>query len=178
VDRRRERQERRRHDTAPRASDVQTANVSGGTAGKPEPGDSITFTYSEQMDPDSLLSDWDGSSMNVVVVLIDGGNSDDTLQVWNVARQVQVPFGTVDLGRKDYLTNGSSITFGITGTPSTMVQDGSAIAVTLGTPSATGGTAAASGSITWTPSSSATDRAGNAASTSSVTEKGSGDKDF
>jgi len=42
----------------------------------------------------------------------------------------------------------------------------------------TADTASGSGTMTWTPSASATDRAGNAASTSTVTESGSGDKEF
>jgi hypothetical protein len=59
-----------------------------------------------------------------------------------------------------------------------MVMNGSTITITLGTPSVTADTAAGSGTMTWTPSASATDRAGNAASTSTVTENGSGDKEF
>ncbi len=49
------------NNTAPRASDIQTANVAGGTAGKPELGDTMTFTFSEPIDPDTVLSGWDGS---------------------------------------------------------------------------------------------------------------------
>jgi hypothetical protein len=59
-----------------------------------------------------------------------------------------------------------------------MVMSGSTITLTLGTPSVTAETAAGSGTMTWTPSASATDRAGNALSTSAVTESGSGDKEF
>ena len=94
-------------DTAPHASNIQTANASGGIVGRAEQGDTITLTYSEPIDPDSLFSGWDGSSMNVAVALIDGGSSDDTLQVWDVPHVTQIPFGTIDLGRKDYLTQHS-----------------------------------------------------------------------
>ncbi len=164
--------------TAPKGSAIQTANAGGGTVGRAEVGDTITLTYSEPVDPNSLFSGWDGSSMSVAVVLVDGGSSNDTIQVWDVPRVTQIPFGTIDLGRKDYLTQHSYDVFGVSGTPSTMVMSGSTITITLGTPSVTADTATGSGTMTWTPSASATDRAGNAASTSAVTENGSGDKEF
>jgi hypothetical protein len=164
--------------TAPTGSGIQTANASGGTAGRAEAGDTLTLTYSEQLDPNSLFSGWDGTSMDVAVVLIDGGSSNDTIQVWDVPHVTQIPLGTIALGRKDYLTHGSYDTFGYTGTASTMVMNGSTITITLGTPNFTADTAAGSGTMTWTPSASATDRAGNAASTSAVTEKGGSDREF
>jgi hypothetical protein len=165
--------------TVPAGSGIQTANAGGGTVGRAEAGDTLTLTYSEQADPNSLFAGWDGTSMNVAVVLIDGGNSaNDTIQVWDVPRLKQIAFGTIDLGRKDYLTGHTYDAFGYTGTPSTMVMNGSTITITLGTPDFTADTAAGSGTMTWTPSASATDRAGNAASTSTVTESGSGDREF
>jgi hypothetical protein len=165
--------------TVPAGSGIQTANAGGGTAGRAEVGDTLTLTYNDQLDPNSLFSGWDGSSMNVAVVLVDGGTSaNDTLQVWDVPRVTQVPLGTIDLGRKDYLTSHSNIVYGLSGTPSTMVMNGSTITITLGTPGATADTAGGSGTMTWTPSPSATDRAGNAASAATVTESGSGDREF
>lgn len=165
-------------DTAPKASGIQTANSGGGTVGRAESGDTMTLTYSEPIDPNSLFSGWDGTSMNVAVVLVDGGNSNDTIQVWDVTRVTQIPFGTIDLGRKDYLVGRSYDVFGASGTPSTMVMSDSTVTITLGTPSVTADTAAGNGTMTWTPSASATDRAGNAASTTSVNESGGGDKEF
>jgi hypothetical protein len=165
--------------TAPKGSAIQTANAGGGTVGRAELGDTITLTYNEAVDPNSLFSGWDGSSMNVAVVLVDGGSSaNDTIQVWDVPHVTQIPFGTIDLGRKDYITSHSYDVFGASGTPSTMVMSGSTITLTLGTPSVTAETATGSGTMTWTPSASATDPAGNAASTTAVTESGSGDKEF
>lgn len=162
-------------DTAPRGSAIQTANVPGGTAGKAELGDSMTLTYSKTVDPDTIDSGWTGASTPVTVTIVDGGPSaDDRLQVLDGS--TQLPFGTIDLGRKDYVTK--TITFGATGTASTMVQSAGAITLTLGTPSATAGTAAAAGTITWTPSATVTDAAGNAAASTAVTESGSADKEF
>jgi hypothetical protein len=163
--------------TAPRTSNIQTANVAGGTAGKPEAGDTMTFTYTTAVDPNTVLSGWDGSSQAVVVEIVDGGtNGDDKLEVLNDSTRAQLPLGTVDLGRKDYVSK--TTTFGASGTAATMAMNGSAITVTLGTPSATAGTAAGSGTMVWTPSTSVTDAAGNAVSSNTVNESGSADRDF
>jgi hypothetical protein len=163
--------------TAPHATDVQTANVSGGTAGKPEPGDTVTFTLSEPIDPNSVLTGWSGSSVPVVAEIVDGGSpGDDKLEVLDAATMAQLPLGPVDLGRKDYVSK--TTTFGASGTAATMVLGASAITVTLGTPSATAGTAAGTGTLIWTPSSRVTDPAGNAMSVAAVHESGSADKDF
>ena len=162
--------------TAPRASNIQTANVAGGTAGKPELGDAMTLTYTKAIDPNTVQSSWSGAATPVVVKIVDGGSHDDTLEVLNASTSAQLPFGTIDLGRKDYVSQ--TTTFGASGTASTMVLSGSAITVTLGTPSATAGTAAATGTLTWTPSATVTDPAGNAMGTTAVTETGPADKDF
>jgi hypothetical protein len=163
--------------TAPRTSDIQTTNVAGGTAGKPEAGDTVIFTYSKAVDPSTVLSGWDGGSQSVVAQIVDGGTSgDDKLEVLNASTLTQLPLGTVDLGRKDYVTK--TTTFGASGTAATMVMSGSAITVTLGTPSATATIAAGTGTMVWTPSTTVTDAAGNAVSASTVNETGTGDKDF
>ena len=163
--------------TAPSASDIQTTNVSGGTAGKPELGDAVVLSYSEPVDANSVLSGWTGASTNVVVRLVNGGGGDQ-LQFFNAANSTQLPLGTVNLGRTDYVS-GATITFGATGTPSTMVRSGATVTVTLGSPSAATPTAGGTGTMIWTPSASATDRAGNAASTVARTETGApADRDF
>jgi hypothetical protein len=82
----------------------------------------------------------------------------------------------VNLGRKDFVT--ATRDFGVTGATSQMIQSGAAITVTLGTPSGTTTVAAAISSMTWTPSTAATDRAGNAAGATAATETGTADLDF
>jgi hypothetical protein len=161
--------------TAPSASDVQTTNVSGGTTGKAEAGDTIVLTNSEQIDANSVLAGWTGASTPVVVRLNDGIN--DSVQIYNAANSAVLPLGTIDMGRIDYTTLNS--TFGASGTPSTMVQSGTTITITLGTQG--GGlptTALGTGRMSWTPSGTATDRAGNAASTTAATEGMGNDRDF
>jgi len=161
--------------TIPTGSDVQASNKTGGTAGLAEQGDTVTFTFSEQIDADTILSGWTGASTSVVVHLNQSGAS-DTLQIFNAANTAQVPLGSITLGRTDYTT--ASRTFGASGTASTMVQSGTTITVTLGTQSGAATTAAGTGSMTWPPSATATDRAGNACLTTVVTESGSADKEF
>jgi hypothetical protein len=162
--------------TVPTGTDVQTTN-GGATAGLAEAGDKITFSFSEALDPNSILSGWSGAATNVVVRLNDGnGSGNDTVTVFNAANTTQLPLGSVNLGRADYTS--SSITFGATGTASSMTMSSSTITITLGTQSAAATTAGATGTMTWTPSSSATDAAGNGVSTTTVTESGTVDREF
>lgn len=159
--------------TVPTATDVQTAN--GGTiVGRAEQNDTITYTFSEQMDPDSILAGWTGASTNVVVRINNVGGG-DIVQVYDATNTAQLPLGQVDL-KKNYTS--ASITFGATGTASTMVQSGTNITMILGTQSAAGKTGAAASAMVWTPSATATDAAGNACSAANATESGAADVEF
>lgn len=160
--------------TAPTAADIQTANKTAGTAGRPEIGDTITYTFSEPIDPHSILANWSGTATNVVVRLTNA--TGDPLTVYDAANATQLPLGSVNLGRNDYVS--SSLTFGASGTASTMALSGNAITITLGTGSAAATTAASTGTMSWTPSASAYDRAGNAETTTARTETGSADREF
>ena len=160
--------------SAPTAADVQAANKAGGTAGRPELGDTVTFTLSEPIDPNSILPNWTGAATGVVVRITNA--SGDPLTVYNAANTTQLPLGSVNLGRNDYVS--SSATFGASGTASTMVQSGNSVTITLGTASSGPTTAATTGTMTWTPSASAYDRAANAAATTARTETGAADREF
>ncbi len=159
--------------TAPAASDIQTANLST-TAGKAEQSDTATFTFTEQMDPDSILTGWTGVSTNVVVHINNVGPN-DTLTVFDSGNTTQLKLGTVSLNG-DYVA--ADRTFGATGTASTMVQSGSVITVTLGNSSGTTKTASTAAAMSWAPSTSATDRAGNAGTATAATESGGSDVEF
>jgi len=148
--------------TAPSASSVAATNH--GTTGLVEQGDVVTLTYSEAIDPTSLVAGWDGSSMNVVVRGTKGG-TEDTLTVFDASNATQIPVGTVGIGNTGYFA--ANVTYGLTGTHSTMSMDANgAVTITLGTVS----TAASAtrntnpNRISWTPSATAQDLAGNAAS--------------
>lgn len=159
--------------TAPAGSDVQATN-GGSIAGRAEAGDKITFTYSSEIDPNSILAGWSGSATSVVVRLNNAAS--DTVTVFNSTNATQLPLGSVSLGRSDYTS--ANITFGAGGTASSMAMSGSTVTITLGTQSAAATTAASTGTMSWTPSASATDAAGNAVSTTAVTESGAADKEF
>jgi len=162
--------------TGPSGTDVQTPSV-GTTNGLAQAGDTISFTFSKAIDPNSILAGWSGSSTGVVVRLNNGtSTNNDTVTVYNSTNATQLPLGSVNLGRADYTS--ANITFGATGTASSMAMSSNTVTITLGTQSAAAATAAATGTMIWTPSASATDPAGNAASTTAVNESGTADKDF
>ena len=161
--------------TAPTASDVQAAN-GGATVGRVEAGDTITYTFSEVVDPESIAAGWTGvSALNVVVRFTN--TTTDTYAVWNAANTAQLPLGSVNTNGNYVTTN---VTAGASGTPSTMVLNtvNRTIRITLGTISGTVTTDSFSRTEAWTPSSSAFDRAGNAMSTTSANESGAADRDF
>lgn len=162
--------------TAPTASDVQTVNVTAGTAGKPELGDRVVLTFNEPVDPNSILAGWSGAATNVVVRITEGGAGNDALTVRNTTNSAQLPLGSINLARTDFAT--ATRDFGATGTAAQMVQSGNMITLTLGTPSGTTGLAAAAAAMIWTPSATATDGAGNAAAVTARTETGTADLDF
>jgi hypothetical protein len=66
--------------TAPAATDIQTTNA--GTAGRAETGDKVIYTFSEALEPISVLAGWNGSATTVTVRVISKGGG-DRLQIWN-----------------------------------------------------------------------------------------------
>jgi hypothetical protein len=175
--------------TAPTATDVQTTNA--GTNGLAEAGDSLVLSFSEPIEPASILAGWSGAATNVVVRINDNGLlglplGNDSVQVWNAANSAVLPLGTIDLGRSDYVAGllGGNVRFGASGTPSTMTMSGSTVTIVLGTYNATAivdparTTAGGSGTATWTPVAGPYDRAENAISTAVATESGAADREF
>ena len=172
-----------------RGADVQAAN-GGPTVGKLEAGDTITFTYSEVLNPSSILAGWSGGSQTVGVRVRDGGllspklgSADDTLDVFtNTAITTPVSLGSVNL-KGDFLKGGKSAVFSATMTATTVTLNGQPVtAVTVRLDAMTAGsgirTSGGTPAMVWTPSSAAFDLAGNQCSTAPVTESGTADKDF
>jgi len=159
--------------TGPTGTDVQPIQ-GGGQTGRPATADLITFTYSEAIDPQSVLAGWTGASTSVVARITNTGTN-DTLTVWNAANTVQLPLGSVALGA-DYVTANS--TWGASGTASTMVRSGSAITVTFGTEAGTIVRVNANILAVWTPSAAVTDAAGNTLTVTTVNEGGAADLNF
>jgi phosphodiesterase/alkaline phosphatase D-like protein len=150
----------------PQAQKVQTTNVNGGVAGRIDSGDSVTFTYSEQIDPTSILPGWNGSS-TPVRVQIANNSSNDRLTIWNSTGKSQLPItNPLTLGG-NYVSN--TVTFN-----AAMVQSGGSITITLGTRinGSVAGGVVRGGTLTWTPDSSATNLAGVACKTTAVTAAG------
>jgi hypothetical protein len=159
--------------TRPNGSSLTTTNHAGGIVGRAETGDSITFTYSEPIDPNSILAGWDGTATPVTLQLLNaGGGGGDRVQIWDATNTSQLPLGVVRLGSTGYTS--TSITF----TNSTMTRTGSAITAVLGTPSGAGTTAVVTSNTRWSPSTTATDLAGNTCQNTAVNEPGAADAEF
>jgi chitinase len=152
----------------PSGSDVQ-ANVGNGI---PEAGDRVVFTFSEAMDPASILSAWSGASTSVQVLVTNGGcGANDSATVQDSGGGTGVHLGTVCVG--DVVNGNRSFT------TSTMVLSASGTTVTVTLGGNPGGTKAAAGTtLVWTPSALATDVAGNTCSVVPVTESGALDTDL
>jgi chitinase len=154
--------------TKPTAVSVSGENKAGGTAGKIEAGDTLTYTYSEAMSPTSLLAGWSGASTAVHIRFTSGGN--DTITVLTTANAA-INLGSVATNA-DYVS--ATVTFNAT---MAMSSDGTTVVVTLSTPSSVNASASPGRNMSWTPSASAKDLAGNAASTTAYNETSS-DVDF
>jgi hypothetical protein len=176
--------------TAPFASDLQATNTSGGTAGKAEQGDTVTLTYSEPIEPESIISGWNGSPTNVVVrvttgIALLGGLLGQTegLQVFDATNTTALPLGTVDL-KQPYvaktlaLLNGT-MTFGASGVPSTMSISGGVVTIVLGTHAGNNAlTVTTPGTMAWGPATTPYDRAANAVAGATANESGAADVEF
>jgi hypothetical protein len=176
--------------TAPFGADVQATNTSGGTAGKAEQGDTLALTYSEPIEPESILAGWNGSATNVVVrvttgIALLGGllGQDDGLQVFDAANTTALPLGAIDLKQpyvaKTALLLSGTMTFGASGASSTMSISGGAVTIVLGTRAGNNAlTVATPGTMAWGPSATPYDRAANATSGVTANESGGADVEF
>jgi hypothetical protein len=164
--------------TSPTAVDVQSTNVSGGTVGHVEAGDTLTLTYSQTIDPYSILAGWTGATTNVQIALVDGGGSaSDSIYVYTTAASpVQIPVGIITLNNSGDITTGAGtyITYGVpgSGAPSTMTENGSVITLVFGLGNARSATSTTAAAMSWAPSTTATDIAGNANTATAATQSG------
>ncbi|MUN63477.1 signal peptidase I [Kocuria sediminis] len=172
----------RQVDNAPlRGADVQTAN-GGTTVGRLDARDTITYTYTGQIAPASVIPGWDGAQATSVVVTLNGTSTGSVLTVGRTAGAVS-NLGSVNL-RQTYIRSGRTATFNATMTTSTVVVNGvtrSTVTVTLGAAISGAGslrTTSTGAAMVWTPSAAVVDLAGKPASTSPVTETGVLDREF
>lgn len=169
-----------------RGIDVQTANGTG-TVGRADAGDSVTYTYSTQIDTARVISGWNGTARAVTVRLRDGGvllrsGSQDALDVLSGGATVNL--GAVNL-KQDYVKTLGTVQFNATMTAGTVVAANGIVrsTVTLRLDSIASGstrlrTVTTGAAMIWTPSASVTDLQGKACSTAAVTETGATDREF
>ena len=157
--------------TAPTGSDVQTAN-GGSTTGRPETGDTMTWTFNESIDPTTISSGWDGTT--TVLVTVSFANNQAACSSNDRVTVTSVNIGTLCLGGNNFVT--AARTF--TNSSMTMSGGGTVVTIALGTASGATTTQAGTTTMTWTPSASALDVAGNACSIAVVTESGAADVEF
>jgi chitinase len=167
--------------TGPTRVSAKAENGSG-TPGRLDAGDTITFTYSEAIDPDTVLSGWSGTSAATVKVRFfnNVASNTDGFTVLDSGSAASVKLDAAN-------TNGAGVTLGsganyvsntvnFTGTM-TRSADGKSFAIVLGSvdnSSRVLKSQANSATLTWTPKSGPTDLAGNAlANTNSWTESAS-----
>lgn len=151
-----------------------TGTTNAGTVSRMGTGDTLVFTTSETLLPSSVLTGWTGTTTSVVVRVSNrgGAGNNDSLSIYDASNTTQLRLGTVDLDATGYVT--ASLTFG-----GTILQSGSTITLTLGSPSAPGqvGTATGNPDLVWTPLTGMTDAAGNTLPTTARTETDN-DTDF
>ena len=166
--------------TAPTRTGATTAN--GGVPGLMDAGDSITYRWSEVVDPQSVLAGWTGAPVPVTVqatnnALLVG----ETVTVRDATNSTQLPLGTIDTNLRDYVT--AATTFGGPGnaTRSTMAWDATTGAVTVrfGPPDVSGTTTGNGGmnDYSWSPA-VVFDRAGNLSDTTTYTDPGGAARGF
>jgi hypothetical protein len=145
--------------TRPSAAGIAIAN-GGGTLGRPDSGDTITYTFTEPMLSTSVLAGWNGSATAVRVRLRQAGT--DALTIRDSTGGTQLPLGSTTIG-----------TPWVTGTANfdaTMTMTGNTIVVTMGAQiGGTVATSAATYSPVWTPVATPTDIAGNTMNTTTTT---------
>jgi hypothetical protein len=154
--------------TAPTATDIQTG-VTGTTAGQPQQGDTLVFTFSEQIAPGTIVAGWNGTGTQNVTVTMDTGNH---LSITGAT----LINGFVTLGGAGYIQSGKTVVF----SNSTIAQSGTTLTLTLGTPDKPQFTQSGSaGNSSWPVAAGLTDIAGNTLATPvTKTETGGSDAEF
>jgi hypothetical protein len=154
--------------SAPTATDIQTG-VTGTTAGLLQQGDTLVFTFSEQIAPGTIVGGWNGTGSQTVTVTMD---TDNHLTITGAT----LINGFVTLGGAGYVNAGKTVVF----SNSTIAQSGATVTLTLGTPDKpqflNTGTA---GNSSWPVAAGLTDLVGNTLVTPvTKTETGGSDAEF
>jgi hypothetical protein len=120
------------------------ATDGGGTVGLAQTGDVVTFTYGGTVNPDLILSGWDGSATGVTV-RIAGNGPNDVLAVHDASDDsLLAGLGSVDLDGNH--ANSTSMDF----TGSQMTLSGNTVTIVLGTPVGNAHRDTTAKAMTWT----------------------------
>ena len=167
---------RRVDNYVPSAANVQTAN-GGATPGVLEAGDTMTLTYSEEIDPTSIIAGWDGTGSRSIYAAFTHHNQGDRVLFYSATSPYPVIPLAVSPGVNtggNYVPNGG-VTFN-----ATLTRSGASFTVTIGT--STGGTpnatAPPAANMNWFPNSGAKDFLGKACTTTQRAETGASDVEF
>ncbi|KQR03541.1 signal peptidase I [Arthrobacter sp. Leaf141] len=175
----------RRVDNSPlRAADIQATN--GGVLGRVDAGDTISFSYSQQVNLATVTPGWNGAALPVTVRLRDGnllgqGNAVDTLDVQRAGSTVNL--GAVNT-KGNYVKNRKTVTLNGTMTAAPVTVNGiprTVVTVTVGAVASGAGSLRSYTTpvnMAWTPTAAVTNAAGVASSLAPATETGTLDRDF
>jgi chitinase len=161
--------------TGGKGLDIQTTN--GGTAGRIDAGDTMVYTFSEQMDLSSIYAGWTGTATSGTLRIKGGFFTSDSAEINSPSN---VRLGSVELNA-DFALWLIDSTADVSITASTVTIDGVARTVVtvrvLGT-ATNAQRSTTPATMTWNPSTSVLDLAGNATSSADVNESGPEDVDF
>lgn len=176
----------RRVDNSPlRGSNIQTANGTG-TPGRLGTGDTMTFTYSQQVNPATVSPGWNGTALPVTLRLRDGnllslGNNADTVDIQRTGSSVNL--GSVNL-KQNYAKSRKTAVFNATMTAATATINGvpsTVVTVTVGSV-ASGATAVrtvtTASTMVWSPTAAVTNLTGTPSSTAPVNEPAPLDREY
>ncbi len=150
--------DRRIENANPYALDVQTAD-GGGTPGVIQAQDTMTLTYSETMDPASIIAGWNGVGERDIYVRMSHHNQGDRLLFYNSTNTALIPLAASPgvVLEADYLSNSATWTAKLTTTGAAFVVR--LVSMTAGS---VNGSAPAGAIMNWSPSTAAKDLAGKA----------------
>ena len=168
---------------APAGSDIQAP---GNANGKPDNTDTIVYTYNQAMSLTSIMSGWTGNSVSVLAEFTrTNGQTKLNIQCNTFRCNNDPNLGTVNLGDASgthYLNgggfNGSTVDLNATMVASTDAAGQTVITITLTQSSNSFNTVNGNTTLSWSPDNGATNTAGVAVATTTVTESGSPKKNF
>ena len=157
-------------DNPPRPTGLTTTNAV--TPGQLGPGDTVRFTWTEQIAPATVLAGWSGTGTAIRVRVKEAGANDE-MDFYSVGG------ARLELVRANAgLTLGGNFVAADAEFGATISQSVATITVTFDATVPAGLPVAVGGTMRWQPSASATDLSGKPSATTAVTDTGGADVDF